>query len=176
MSKVFEVVKDTNYLSLCWKDKQSGDYVLDNINRGRLANQPTHKIMVEYGVNDSSDSREVDDYPCLSATIPVLSQRFVDIAKKELEANGQLFPIVGENKKFYLYNITTLVDAIDYENSDLVFSGDFLIDVNKLVLNEIKFSEPVIFKLTGDPLGPVYVNESFKLLVEESGLIGIKFI
>ena len=172
---IFELVKDTNFLSLALKDEGLYEYFLD-ANAGEVIPPPKEKVIVEYGINeeDIANPRSIDDYPCLSATIPVFSQKFVQKFGAELNSSGQLFSLYSENKLFYLFNCTTLQDLINEEKSVLEYCDGFLIGIKKLVIKEQQ-NYPHIFKLTQDPRGPVYVNEIFKEKIERSDFLGFIF-
>lgn len=175
MAVIFELVKDTNFLSLALKKENQYEYFLD-ANVGETIKEPQEKMIVEYGINEDevADPRGVDDYPCLSATIPVFSERFVQEFGAMLNSSGQLFPLYGEDKLFYFFNCTNLEDLVDEENSEFEYSDGFLISINKLVLTRCP-NNSHIFKLSKDPRGPIYVDEIFKEKIEKSGFFGFNF-
>lgn len=174
MSRYYELAKDTNFLTLNWKSQEDSDYLLENIHIGKFAEPPLHNISVEFGINDDEDDRGMDDYPCLSAYIPAFSERFVDVFRKVLLESGQLFYIYGEDRFFYLYNVTHFEDLIDHENSSVVYFEGNIIDIRKLILKNQDVQKP-IFKLTGDPRGPIYVTNAFKEEIEAQGFLGFRF-
>jgi hypothetical protein len=60
-----------------------------------------------------------NDYPCVNLTVPAFNRRAVDALRDFLEPNGELLPLVSSVGEYYAYNITTVVDCLDHERSEI---------------------------------------------------------
>ena len=65
-----------------------------------------------------------NDFPCLSLLISAFSRRAVDVLREFLEPNGELLPLKSAHGEFYAYNVTTVVDALDRERSEVDWLSD----------------------------------------------------
>ncbi|HET6430163.1 MAG TPA: DUF1629 domain-containing protein [Phycisphaerae bacterium] len=120
--------------------------------------------------------------------IPILlmSRRAVEALGSILLAHGQLFPVTASEGEFFAYNITTLVDALDREHSDMEMWPHLKREREAGIPRHIHhvmrywfYAERVegidIFKLPEFPHTEVYVSDHFVYEVERTGLRGFRF-
>lgn len=171
---IYTLSKDINYVSLALLDDKDYELFLDHIDTGKKVTSFSQNIQVYYGYNDENDEREIGDYPCISLTYPVFNQG--SVTKLDfLTKFGELLPVYGENQTFYVYNVTNLLDIVDSKASDLEYFEGVLIRAKKIVLHEVSFDCPVLFKVCGIERGPVFANDLFREAFIGAGLKGIEF-
>ena len=118
-----------------------------------------------------------NDFPCISMTEPAFSQRACDSLRDLLEPNGELLPLTAPSAvKYYFYNITTLSDAFDTDNSKaLWFTFPFNAStVDYYAFHTGRLAGLCIFRLYESP-GEVLVTDEFVRRVHEAGLNGFRF-
>ena len=131
-------------------------------------------IRVERLTATSSDSMlPLGDFPTFGA-VPVFSERAARALVDLLAPHGELLPLEGE--PFLVFNVTTVLDALDEERSDLQrFTSGRVMQVNRFVLRPDRLDGSPIFKLSAMPRVDVFVSERFRHRVAESGLVGFVF-
>ncbi|QAA34158.1 imm11 family protein [Clostridium manihotivorum] len=110
----------------------------------------------------------------------IVSEKAKEIMSSKFNEHVQFLPMIykRDNKNYYVMNILSIIDCVDYEKSDLkILMDKYIIDVNKYCFNENAKKVP-IFKIYLD--GVIkridsFVNDEFKNLIEDSGLEGFKF-
>jgi len=108
--------------------------------------------------------------------IPVFSQPAARTLRSLLNAAGELLPLNCGHTKYLAFNVTTLVDALDIETSEVVrFASGNIMDVKTYVLDGERLGSAAIFKLTETPLMDVFVSDEFVGVVETAGLMGFSF-
>lgn len=60
--------------------------------------------------------RSTNDFPCWGL-IPVFSLRAVERLRDILEPNGEILPLISESGTYFVFNPTTVIDALDEERS-----------------------------------------------------------
>ena len=116
------------------------------------------------------------DTPYLSSHIPVFSSKAVTVLEDFLKSNGELLPISCDGEKYFLYNVTRVVDALDKPKCELqLFDDGKIMDIVRYSFLKEKMTEVVIFKLPQDPLGWVYATDPVVERVQAAGLKGFKF-
>lgn len=122
---------------------------------------------------------EFNDFPGLSLGIPVFSERACQALADFLEPNGELLPLDSElETKFYMYNVTTLSDALDHSRSECKFyrrdPPTTAVSIDYFAFNEEKLRGLSIFLLYELP-SLVIVTEDFVNRVREEELEGFQF-
>jgi hypothetical protein len=118
-----------------------------------------------------------NDYPCVNLTIPAFSRRAVNALRDFLEPNGELLPLVSPVGEYYAYNITTVVDLLDHERSDIDwYSGphDIALHIRRYECIPEKLTGLSIFRLVEKP-AYTFVHQVFVDRVREHGLQGFHF-
>lgn len=121
---------------------------------------------------------ERGDMPYLSPGKPVFSKMTVTTLKDLLQENAEILPLEYDLQELYIINVTNLIDAIDYDKSDIDYMRDGIriLSVNRYSFNVEKVKNQHIFKIINQLYGTVFVSDEFRNRVLESGLKGFKFI
>ena len=122
--------------------------------------------------------RPSNDFPCINLLIPAFSHRAVDALRDLLEPNGEILPLDSKSGKFYAYNATTIVDALDKSLSEVIYfssssSPDDVraMDVEEYAFVPFKVQGVVVFRIP--QLGTeVFVTDVFEQRVRENNLQG----
>jgi len=116
------------------------------------------------------------DTPGLSSHIPVFNLRAVKALADVLEPNGELLPITCDGERYFLFNITRMVDALDEPHCELKRLDDGrIMTIDRHSFIEERLSGVVVFKLPQRPLGWPYVTDSFVRRVRAAKLKGFEF-
>jgi hypothetical protein len=118
-----------------------------------------------------------NDYPCVNLTVPAFSRRAVDALRDLLEPNGELLPLASSGGEYYAYNITTVVDILDHQLSDIVWfdeKHDVAIRVRRYECIPEKLTGLSIFRLVELP-SSTFVHQVFIDRVGEHKLRGFVF-
>ena len=116
------------------------------------------------------------DTPGLSSHVPVFSSKAVTILRDFLKPNGELLPISCDGEKYFLFNVTRVVDALDEPKCELkLFSDGEIMDIVRYSFLNEKLIGVDMFKLPQRPLGWVYATDAFVDRVRAAGLKGFKF-
>jgi hypothetical protein len=103
----------------------------------------------------------------------VLSQESANLLKESLEPFGELLPIDAEGTTYYLYNVTTIIDALDPDKTIRRRSGL----VKKPVFDNGKIPDGIrVFKIPETQVSRLYVRQDIKALIERYGLTGARFV
>lgn len=106
----------------------------------------------------------------------VLSNRALYVLEPLLKNNGELLPLKYSDGDYTLFNPTCLVEALNFEQSDIVyFSTGRILNVQRYVFDAEKIPSNTIFKIAQIPLLDIFVTEHFKLAVENNNLEGLLF-
>lgn len=98
----------------------------------------------------------------------------MDALAPVLTQYGQLLPLTGET--VWLFNVTTVLDALDKEKSHIVYfdDGDIL-DIERHVFKKDVIGTAEVFKLPRRA-SAVYVTGSFVDKVRDAGLRDVAFV
>ncbi|MEN6448887.1 MAG: hypothetical protein ABFC96_00210 [Thermoguttaceae bacterium] len=120
--------------------------------------------------------RKCNDYPC-SGSPPIFSQRAVDALRDLLEPNGELLPLVSKLGNYYAYNITTLVDALDRNRSQIEWLKDQVIagTIERYEFIPERLEGLSVFRII-ESWTDVYITEAFAARVRECHLDGFNMI
>ncbi len=119
------------------------------------------------------DERTYSDFPWLGEHVPFLKKPAVEALGPVLLKYGQLLPVRGED--VWLFNATTVLDALDRERSGIVYFDDGNIAViERHVFDEGRIGMAEVFKL---PMraSSVFVTDPFVDRVRSAGLRGVSF-
>ena len=70
------------------------------------------------------ESNPDNDYPTIGLSVPAFSQRAVKGLGEMLVANGELLPLVSSIGTYFAFNVTTIVAALDHDQSEILWSVD----------------------------------------------------
>lgn len=109
----------------------------------------------------------------------VLSEKAKNVLKDVLKDNVELIVMQAEEEELYLMNVFNLIDALDYELSEISYGPSGLaLAVKKYVFKPDVVKENDIFNiyLKGRVYGTnIFVSDKFKKIVEENNLTGFSF-
>lgn len=109
----------------------------------------------------------------------IFSQKSKENLENLISNCVEFIPLIHQNKKVYMVNVLSIVDAIDYDNAILrkLDSGlEVGVEVYSFVTSKIEGYN--MFKLMLNNriyTTEVFVTSEFKKVVEESKLLGFKF-
>jgi hypothetical protein len=118
-----------------------------------------------------------NDYPGVDLLYPAFSQRACDALRDFLEPNGELLPLdTTIGMPYYFYNITTITDALDMEDTEFTWLDPPIINtVNYFSFKADKLAGLSIFRVYQKPAW-TFVTDEFVSRVDECGLNGFEFI
>lgn len=112
----------------------------------------------------------------LLGTIPVFSERAVVALGRILEANGEVLPLEYRRRRYFAYNVTTIVDALNEDLSKLQrFSSGRVMAVDKFTFDPKNIRECSIFKIPQLLRAFVFATDHFVDEVRAAGLTGFEF-
>lgn len=117
------------------------------------------------------------DFPWLMGSVLILKTRALQILGSTLGAYGEVLPLVCD-EAVWLFNATTLIDALDEEASQVVrFDDGSILKIEEHVFRPAAIGEAQLFRLPADILrgSPVYLQEPLVRRIGESGLSGVAF-
>jgi hypothetical protein len=118
-----------------------------------------------------------NDYPCVNLIIPAFSRRAVDALRDFLEPNGELLPLVSSVGDYYAYNITTVVDILDHERSEIKWfdeKHDIALRITRYECFPERLTGLSIFRLV-EMCSSAFVHQVFVDRVRQHGLRGFDF-
>ena len=116
------------------------------------------------------------DCPLLFTHIPVFTTRAVDALSDLLESNGELLPIVISGEKYFLFNVTRVIDALDESRSEIIRFDDFeIMDIEVHCFFPEKIGDAAVFKIPQMVTSDVFVTDVFVDRVKSARLKGFKF-
>jgi len=117
-----------------------------------------------------------NDFPGVDI-LPAFSRRAVDALRDFLEPNGELLPLVSNVGEYYAYNITTIVDILDREKSEITWSKDdpdIAITVYRYECLPEKMTGLTIFSIV-EAFTSTFVTQAFVDRVRQHRLEGFHF-
>ena len=114
------------------------------------------------------------DTPGLDTDIPVFNPKAVEALADLLEGNGELLPISIGSERYFLFNVTQILDALDEPHCEVVrFDSGRIMDIIRYSFVEAKLAGAFVFRIPQD-VGRVFVTEPFVERVKSAGLVGFK--
>ncbi|RWC40414.1 MAG: hypothetical protein EOS55_27760 [Mesorhizobium sp.] len=128
---------------------------------------------------EDGSPRQHSDFPWLGEEVLILRARALELLKPTLEPYGEFLPLRSD-EAISLFNVTTVVDALDEERSKLVrFDDGGIMMIESTVLRPDAIGDAEIFKLPeradGVRVSSIYLQESIVRRIGELGLKGIAF-
>jgi len=122
--------------------------------------------------------RRIRDFVSWSAQAPVISEKTKRALEPLIRNDAEILPLgLLKGMPYYSINVTTLVNCLDYERSDVVFSADGserIMSINRAFFRDNCIPPVPIFKLSNYP-GDVYVTHPFVDAVLANNLKGAEF-
>lgn len=122
---------------------------------------------------------ELNDFPRFY-TVFGLSQRAVDSLFDLLEPNGELLPVEPRagKIKYYAYNVTRVIDALDQQESIVERYSPSAIPVSRVEHYEFKtdlLAGAAVFRIP-DRIEDIYVTQEFVSRAQRDHLFGLRFM
>ncbi len=177
MEQVFELKELSNeYEVLVLKDSTKWQDLKDMFD-GTPLKQRWKPIEVEVLRDDKRKDRLKGDCPSLSPGVAVFSERAVAALKDMLEASGELLPLLCDDGQYYLFNVTSVIDALDESSSDLLRFSESgrVMRVKKYVFHSSVVSKASVFKIPQLVRSHIFVVRAFAERARERGLAGFDF-
>lgn len=117
------------------------------------------------------------DTPSLIPGVPIFSGKAVAALQDFLKQNGELLPTIIEGDEYFLFNVTTVVDALDESSSkiDRFHGSTKVLYIDSYSFFGDKLSGISIFKIPQTPSGDVFVTDKFVKRVRSARLKGFWF-
>jgi hypothetical protein len=137
---------------------------------------PRLEILREH---DDGTLRQYSDFPWLGEHVLILRARALKLLRPTLEPYGEFLPLRSD-EPVSLFNVTTVIDALDEEHSKIVrFDDGGIMVIESLVLRPDAIGGAEIFKLPeradGVRISDIYLQETIVRRIGELGLKGIAF-
>ena len=174
---VYSLVADAdNYQKLDLVDEDKDWEIIYKFNGKPLAAE-WRPLRVEIMDEDTGDVLPQSDCPLLFTGAPALSRRAAEILKPFLARNGELLPLDFGTEEYFVFNVTSVVDALDEEASEIVRfpDGKKVMDIKRFTFIPSRLEGVDLFKLSQQPLGGVFVTDGFVQAVRQAGLLGFHF-
>lgn len=116
------------------------------------------------------------DMPWNSAGVLIMRPRAVRVLAELCERDGEMLPLVCEGEEFMAWNVTTVVDALDLENSVVSRfpSSGHVSWVDKYAFKPEQVAGRVAFRVPELP-PVIFVTGGFVKRVRDAGLTGTGF-
>lgn len=107
----------------------------------------------------------------------ILSKKALDCLQPLIMNNMEALPLLFDEGEFFLVNVTTVINGIDYEKAvyKTFRDGKKIMLFEKYAFIPSKVIGISLFKIIDEPLRFPFVSDEFKNKVEENDLKGFKF-
>ena len=122
------------------------------------------------------DEDPLGDFPSTpTGSPPVFSPTAWTALASLIEKDVEALPSYIGKEKFYVINILTLNDCLDFDKSDSIISNGQLLHIYYPVIKTECVGNHHIFKIQQLPFGPTFVSDTFRQTVVEHKLEGLLF-
>jgi len=170
-----EVVEGQEWI-LC---RYADDYDLFNQLGGRQQSGWDPPQMYFLREKEDGAGRRYSDFPWHGEHVLILRSRALELLRPDLEPYGEFLPLRAD-ETVSLFNVTTVVDALDEERSQIVrFDDGGVLTIEKHVFRPDAIGDAQIFKLPerhdGVRVSSIYLQETIVRRIGELGLKGVAF-
>jgi hypothetical protein len=170
--RVFELRPDVERYRWLTLVRESDFNVLSDLDGSPIATKWI-PLPAEWIDDDLNAGKPQSDFPTLGTT-PVFSGRAIDALVDLLVEHGELLPLAVVNGRYFVFNATRTVDALDEERSSIVrFSTGRIMRVEKYAFSEHVPLCP-IFRIP-QLRAKVFVTDPFVERATDSALTGFDF-
>lgn len=177
---VYDFENDDDYV-IVTSNKKAEEYD-DKLVKGELIKNWDREMKFKYNVEEG---KILTDYLASDNGWFIVSKKFRDLMKETIGKSIQYLDIniinsitKEDDNTYKVANVTTLLDALDLENSIYDFfelDDEKILSVEKYALKKEKINNYNIFRLKDESI-PIFVSEEVKNIIEENLLIGFKFL
>jgi hypothetical protein len=175
--EIFRLIADSNHYEAAWP-VDSESFSLFGTFDGRSQLPWTSPLMRPFG---SEDQRGVEsplpqgDLASPLSRVPVFSSRAVDVLRPMLEAAGEILPLDCPGRRYFAFNVTRVVDALDESRSILKrFSDGGVMRIVEPHFKREALEDAHIFKVS-QLRTVVFVDDAFVERVLNAELKGFLF-
>lgn len=113
----------------------------------------------------------------VSTSFFALNEQAMDILKPFIANHVEFLPLKCDEEDYTLIHVTNIVTCLDHDKSVIRYSkfGNTPRSVRKYVFDCEQMTDHHIFRLEEDRFVRTFVSDTFKSLVEENGLEGLRF-
>jgi len=161
-----------DFASLRTVDERDLDQLLDAFDGTPMG---TTWTPVRMSWETEGGTRPLSDFSTIGGGGLVLSGPALEVLDDLLVGRGELLPLdVTGGEEYYVFNVTRLSEALDEEESELVYfeSSGRLMAIERFEFDPDSLVGETVFKLAQKPKGHEYVTDAFRRRVEEGGLTG----
>ena len=136
------------------------------------------RLYITEAFESDKDKLSTPDIIHFRPSILAYSKKAVEVLKDILEESGELLPCECDGQKWWIHNITNVVDIIDYEASKMEMTDSGKFNVAEVIYDKEKLSEICLFKQIkrlGFLFGHDKATNDYKSRVEKFGLTGLTF-
>ncbi len=170
--KIYKLRFDsTNYKNMYPSEEKDADFY--QMFNGTSYKKTWEKFDLKYLAEE--DDLEEGNYAYLF--MPIFDETALRVLKELVSEDVEILPMMLGKEEVFGINVLTLLEALDYENSDYVrFDSGRIMAIRKYAFIENEILGKNIFKLSDEAHGAPFVSELFKKYVEDNHLTGFKFI
>lgn len=141
----------------------------------RSANWTPIKVKIFRESNRKALSKS--DSPWLGSHALIFRPTALNALRPTLEDHGELLPLDCADGDLSIYNVTHIIDALDYENSSITrFKSGEIMMIMKYIFRAHMLRGVKIFKVENLKASPTFVTKNFVDLWSKNKLKGLAFI
>lgn len=161
---------------LCHPANQTDFETIINQVNGVPRKRSWHSIVMEIIHEDEGQRLAESDSPWLGPHALLFRERAIAELKALLDEFGELLPIECTEASLQVFNVTTVIEALDEEASSITrFNDGAIMRISKYVFLPGLVRRAEIFKISGMRASPTFVGEQFVRLWKSKGLRGLRF-
>ncbi len=125
---------------------------------------------------DVYPSHERGNFPYLAGHLPVFDARAWLVLGPLLDGHVEALPLWSPQPDWpalFLINVTTVLDCLDEDASDLDRFDDLILGIGHYALREERIADIPIFRIRGYELTGVFVSPAFRTMVDDHDLRGL---
>jgi hypothetical protein len=176
---VFQIKDDHHFMGLIPTDRAEGK-ALHDFDIGVVEDFPVKTLMRSVD-EENPDKPTADCFLLYGIGTPIFRQSAKESLEDLLQSAGIFYPCETTEGRYFALKVTRLIDALDYERSDIQFSYSmrdkkkYPRTVRRYFFDMSKVGSAAIFKLPEFPLTDVYVTDLFRDRYLQAGFTGLIF-
>ncbi|MCA8958303.1 MAG: hypothetical protein KDC87_19655 [Planctomycetes bacterium] len=115
------------------------------------------------------------DAPSLGSSLFLFRSRARQVMAESLSRHGVWLPVRCPDADLQLFGVTTLLDALDPERSEVHAYGVDIVAVFEHVLRRDRVGGATVFGVLDDPTSPTFVDQRFVNRWNQAGFVGLEF-
>lgn len=173
--KIYMVNSSEGY-ELCQPVEQNDFERINVLINGVVRRQSWLPINMRVITKDEGEALRESDSPWLGSHALIFRKRAVEKLRVLLEEYGELLPLAATGVELYVYNPTTVLDALDESASGARrFSSGRIMNITRYVFKPEIIRNSGIFKLSCVRVSPTFAHQEFVDLWAAANLRGLEF-